>query len=61
MIMKVVTFEVLKHFTDKLIDYIDKRIELEYKGHTNCPNCGAVIKDKVCSYCGTNFIDWYKR
>ena len=59
--MKVVTFEVLKYFYDKMIDYIDKRIELEHKGRTNCPNCGAVIENKVCPYCGTNFIDWYKR
>lgn len=59
--MKVVTFEVLKYFYDKMIDYIDQRIEFEHKGHTNCPNCGAIIVDKVCPYCGTNFIDWYKR
>lgn len=24
---------------------------------TNCPNCGAVIKDNVCEYCGTQFFD----
>lgn len=24
---------------------------------TNCPNCGAVIKDNVCEYCGTQFVD----
>lgn len=22
---------------------------------TNCPNCGAIIKGKICEYCGTVF------
>jgi len=25
---------------------------------TNCPNCGAVISDVVCPYCGTVFYDF---
>ena len=24
---------------------------------TNCPNCGAVKKGKICEYCGTVFED----
>ena len=24
----------------------------------NCPNCGAPITSKTCSYCGTTFINY---
>lgn len=24
---------------------------------TNCPNCGAVLKNGKCEYCGTDFIE----
>lgn len=24
----------------------------------NCPNCGAIIADQKCSYCGAVFIDY---
>jgi len=24
---------------------------------TNCPNCGAVIKNGKCEYCGTDFTE----
>ena len=59
--MKVVTFENLKYLYDKMIDYIDQRIELHEEGRTNCPNCGAIIRDKTCPYCDTNLVKWYKR
>lgn len=25
---------------------------------TNCPNCGAVITEYRCSYCGTRIVDF---
>lgn len=28
------------------------------KNRLNCPNCGAPITSKTCSYCGTTFINY---
>lgn len=58
--VKYVDLNGLKYYHNRLIEYIDKRIDLAQKGFINCPNCGAVISDKVCPYCGTNFIKWYE-
>jgi uncharacterized OB-fold protein len=61
--MKVTEYldkEGLRFYHKLLIQYIDKRIDLAQKGSTNCPNCGAIITDKTCSYCGTNLIKWYE-
>lgn len=27
-------------------------------GLLNCPNCGAPIKNDICPYCGSVFLDW---
>ena len=58
--MNFMSLDNLKHYHNYLIEYIDKRIDLAEKGQTNCPNCGAIITDKICPYCGTNFIKWYE-
>ena len=58
--MEFLTLSNLITYHNCLIHYIDKRIELAYEGKTNCPNCGAIITDKICKYCGTNFVKWYE-
>ena len=57
---KFMTLNNLTFYHNLLVEYIDKRIDLAMNGSTNCPNCGAIIKDKTCSYCGTNLIKWYE-
>jgi len=57
---KILTLNNLKYYHNLLIEYIDKRIDLAANGKTNCPNCGAAIKDKKCIYCGTELIRWYQ-
>lgn len=58
--MKVVTLDNLAYYHSLLVEYIDKRIDLAENGLTNCPNCGAVIHNKECPYCGTHLIKWYQ-
>lgn len=58
--MKTISLDNFRQYHNLLMQYIDKRIDLSQNGTTNCPNCGAVITDKQCSYCGTNLIKWYE-
>ena len=57
---KLITLDGLKYYHNKMIDYMHKQIELNTKGITNCPNCGAVMIDEICSYCGTHLPNYYK-
>ena len=59
-VVKYMSLNSLKIYHNKLIEYIDKRIDLAQNEVTNCPNCGAPIHDKECPFCGTHLIKWYE-
>ena len=52
---KYVDLKALEYYHEKIMECIDRKIELQYKGVTNCPNCCAVITSSTCDYCGTDF------
>ena len=31
---------------------------MQMENELNCPNCGAPITSKTCTYCGTTFINY---
>jgi len=53
--MKFLDYSGLAKIMEKTKQYIDTSIDLKIKGETHCPNCGALITEEICPYCGTNF------
>lgn len=49
------TFESLKYYDKCLKQYLNMKIDLSKNKSTHCPNCGALITDSKCKYCGTDF------
>lgn len=39
---------------EALVSLAKLREAEQHKLPTNCPNCGAVLKDSICGYCGTH-------
>ena len=53
--VRFVDIDALEYFAKRMKEYTDVKIRLTLDRQTNCPNCGAVITDVRCEYCGTNF------
>lgn len=53
--MKFIDYEGLKMYHKTLMNYIDTLVINRAFEHTNCPNCGAVITEDKCEFCGTVF------
>lgn len=50
-----VSREALEYYDKCLKKYLNAKIELTINKSTHCPNCGALITDSKCEYCGTDF------
>ena len=55
MTIKYMDLNVLKHYHQCLMNYIDNLVVNRAFEYTNCPNCGAIITGDECEFCGTVF------
>ena len=53
--MKFLDYNGAQQLANGLLKKMKAMIEFNESKETHCPNCGALITQEVCPYCGTNF------